>query len=71
MRSTILLLAPLLPIGLMRLSLAERVRREGLSGAALVSRLMRQAMALHLIGFVFILLTGVWGTFQNLLARPF
>lgn len=66
-----LMLVPLLPISLMRMALAARIRAEGLSGAALVKRLMRQATALQVMGFVAILVTGSWGTVQNLLSRPF
>ncbi|MBS0565444.1 MAG: component of SufBCD complex [Proteobacteria bacterium] len=63
-----LLVLPLPLVLWLRIALARRIGREGLAGEALCHRLAMHRIAVQAIGAAAILVTGAWGTFQNLMA---
>jgi hypothetical protein len=60
------LILPLTIVSYMTVRVAARIRAENLSGAALYRRLTLHRMAVQGVGMVAILVTSLWGMFQNM-----
>jgi len=61
-----LMLAPLTLVGVLGLRAARIIHARDLSGAALRGRLRRQRLATQVIGLLSILVTSMWGMWQNM-----
>ena len=57
---------PMTIVGLMSLSTARTIRREGLSGEALFRILRRHRLLTQVVGVISIFVTAMWGMLQNL-----
>ena len=61
---------PMSLVGLLGLSTAELIEREGSSGELLRKRLTRCRLYTQMIGTVSIFITALWGMYQNLAIGP-
>lgn len=61
-----LMLAPLTLVGALGLRAARIIQTRGISGAALRAQLRRQRLATQVIGLFAILVTSMWGMWQNM-----
>ncbi len=57
---------PMSLVGLLNLSTAQLIEREGASGELLQKRLTRCRLYTQIIGMVAIFVTSLWGMYQNL-----
>jgi len=68
-QATFLLVFPLSLIWLMSLNTAMIIQREGLAGEDLCRQIVRHRFFIQTLGVMFLLLTAMWGVYQNLLLR--
>ncbi|HSF63279.1 MAG TPA: component of SufBCD complex [Paracoccaceae bacterium] len=69
-QALLLLLFPMTLVGLMSLRTARRIAREGAAGPDLWKRLTRHRMGVQAIGMLSILVTAMWGMWQNIQIGP-
>lgn len=65
-QAVVLMLLPMNVVGLINLQAARVIRAVPHDDAALRQRLTRLRLTVQLIGIVSIFITGIWGTYQNL-----
>lgn len=65
-QAVLLLAFPLSLVGLLSLSTARLIRREGSTGERLRKRLTRHRLYTQIIGMFSIFVTALWGMFQNI-----
>lgn len=70
-QAVFLLIFPMSFLSLLAVRTAKIIRRDGLSGTALVRRLLRHRLATQLIGVVSIFVTAMFGMYMNLYVGPF
>lgn len=61
-----LLLGPMTIVGFLAVGCAQDIRRRGLAGKPLRSRLILHRRLTQIVGMFAILVTGVWGMWQNM-----
>ena len=70
-QAVFLLVAPLVPVGWLTLRAAHRIRASGETGEALRRRIQRTRIAVQAVGMVSILVTAMWGMYQNMSIGPY
>lgn len=66
-QAVFLIVAPLTPVGYVTLRAARNIAVQSLAGEALRRQIARTRLAIQVIGFFALLLTAMWGMYQNLL----
>lgn len=66
-----LMLLPLTLVIWLRMAVIARITRQALAGDALCRRLTLHRVAVQAMGIVAIVVTSLWGMFQNISATPF
>ena len=70
-QAVVLLALPLSLVGLLSLSTAQLIRDENARGEQLRKRLLRHRLYSQIIGMISIVVTALWGMYQNLNVGPF
>jgi hypothetical protein len=66
-QAVFLIVAPLTPVGYISLLSARRIAGQSLAGEALQRQISRTRHAIQVIGFFALVITALWGMYQNLL----
>ena len=61
-----LIALPMSIVGILSVRLARRIRRDGLSGAALYHRIRLHRFVIQVIGMISIFITAFWGMWHNM-----
>lgn len=70
-QAVFLLAAPLVPVAWLTLHSARRIRETGERGEALRRRIQRTRVLVQAVGILSILITAMWGMYQNISIGPY